>query len=204
LLANIYLNHLDRRLEEEGLPFVRYADDFLVFCKSKEGAEKAQQLVRDILQQELHLELSREKTVIRCLGYVPDENGRLPSEYGPIKFLGFLIRKRWVSPTSKSTKRFKDNIRAHTKRHINYDNRVLVGKLNAIIRGWGYYFRAGTVKTLFHDLDPWIRMRVRLVLGRRKKHLRHNRRWRYGLQHAYTNEVLRKMGLITLTSLLED
>ena len=49
LLANIYLNHLDRRLEELGVPFVRYADDFVVFCESKSDAEETLQLTRDIL-----------------------------------------------------------------------------------------------------------------------------------------------------------
>ena len=203
LLANIYLNHLDRRLEEVGLPFVRYADDFVVFCENKSNAEESLQLIRDILQQELQLELSNDKTVIRYLRYEPDEEGELPPEYGPINFLGFLVRKRWLSPTPKSIKRFKDKIRAHTRRHINYNTNTLLNNLNAIIRGWGNYFRVGIVKTLYHELDQWIRLRVRLVLGRRKKHIRNNRRWRPKLNCIYTDNMLKEMGLITLTNLLD-
>lgn len=202
LLANIYLNHLDRRLEEVGLPFVRYADDFVVFCGSKSEAEEVLQMIRVILQQELKLELSKDKTKIRYLEYELDEKGHLPPEYGPIKFLGFQVRKRWLSPTLKSIKRFKNNIRAHTMRHINYDTKVLLSKLNTIIRGWGNYCRIGTVKTLYHDLDQWTRMRIRLVLGRRKKHIRNNQRWRSKLNCTYTDDILKEMGLHTLTSLL--
>ena len=204
LLANIYLNHLDRRLEEAGLPFVRYADDFVVFCGSKSEAEEALQLIRGTLHQELKLELSKDKTEIRYLEYELDENGKLPPEYGPIRFLGFQVRKRWLSPTPKSIKRFKNNIRAHTKRHVNYDTKVLLSKLNAIIRGWGNYFRIGTVKTLYHDLDQWTRMRVRLILGRRKKHIKNNRRWRSKLNCTYTDDILKEMGLITLECLLRE
>ena len=202
LLANIYLNHLDRRLEEVGLPFVRYADDFVVFCESKSDAEETLGLIRDILQQELKLELSLDKTAIRYLKYEPNEEGQLPLEYGPIKFLGFQVRKRWLSPTPKSVKRLKDKIRAHTKRHINYNTETLLSNINAIIRGWGNYFRVGTVKTLYHDLDHWIRMRVRLVLGRRKRHIRNSRRWRNKLNCTYTDDILKEMGLITLINLL--
>jgi RNA-directed DNA polymerase len=202
LLANIYLNHLDRRLEEAGLPFVRYADDFVVFCGTKSEAEEALQLIRVTLHQELKLELSKDKTVIRYLEYELDEKGKLPPEYGPIRFLGFQVRKRWLSPTPKSIKRLKNKIRAHTKRHINYDTKVLLSKLNRIIRGWGNYFRIGTVKTLYHDLDQWTRMRIRLVLGRRKKHIKNNQRWRSKLNSTYTDDILKEMGLITLESLL--
>ena len=140
----------------------------------------------------------------RYLKYEPDEEGELPPEYGPINFLGFQVRKRWLSPTPKSVKRFKDKIRAHTKRHINYNTETLFNNINAIIRGWGNYFRIGAVKTLYHDLDHWIRMRVRLMLGRRKKHIRNNRRWRNKLNCTYTDDTLKKMGLITLESLLRE
>ena len=204
LLANVYLNHLDRRLEEAGLPFVRYADDFVVFCGSKSEAEEALQVIRVTLQQELKLELSKDKTEIRYLEYELDEKGKLPPEYGPIKFLGFQVRKRWLSPTPKSIKRFKNKIRAHTKRHINYDTKVFLSKLNAIIRGWGNYFQIGTVKTLYHDLDQWTRMRIRLVLGRRKKHIKNNQRWRSKLNSTYTDDILKEMGLITMESLLKE
>ena len=156
------------------------------------------------LHQELKLELSKDKTEIRYLEYELDEKGKLPPEYGPIIFLGFQVRKRWLSPTLKSIKRFKNNIRAHTKRHVNYDTKVLLSKLNAIIRGWGNYFRIGTVKTLYQDLDQWTRMRIRLVLGRRKKNIKNNQRWRSKLNSNYTNDILKEMGLITLECLLRE
>jgi RNA-directed DNA polymerase len=202
LLANIYLNHLDRRLEEMGYHFVRYADDIVIFCRNKAEAIDALEFARNVLQQDLRLQLNEQKTKIKCLKYEPDEQGNLPPEYGSIDFLGFRISKLWMSPTPDSINRFKDSIRSRTVKHIKYKTKDMCGTLNAIIRGWGNYFRVGSVKTLFTKLDKWIRMRVRLVLGRRKSKVRNNYRWRYVLNHVFTEKVLEEMGLTTLTSLL--
>lgn len=202
LLANIYLNHLDRRLKEYGLPFVRYADDFLVFCTTRYEAESTLELISSILSNDLKLELSADKTKLVYLKYEPDSTGTIPREYGPFTFLGFVVRRRWISPTAAALNRFKDKIRSLTKRHVRYDTEQWMRGLNAVIQGWGRYFRVGTVKTLFADLDKWIRMRVRLVLGRRRIHLRHNPRWQKELQLIYPNSVLGEMGLTTLVNLL--
>ena len=202
-LANVYLNHLDRRLEEAGIVFVRYADDFLVFCRSMEDAEVYLSFVRTILHDELRLELSLEKTKLCCIKRDWDDVGIPPSYYRPFEFLGFRIHKWWMIPTEKAIKRFRDKIRALTIRHFRYETESWIQKLNAVVRGWGNYFRIGTVKMLFRRLSRWIRNRIRLILGRRRKwKVRYNRRWLNTLYRVYTNSDLRKLGLITLEGFL--
>jgi group II intron reverse transcriptase/maturase len=202
LLANIYLNHLDRRLKEMGYSFVRYADDHLIFCSSREEAQSALAFVNEVLSEELSLELSPEKTKLCCIKRGDDPTVPL-KECRPFEFLGFRIHKWWMTPTERSVKRFKDKIRRLTIRHHKYQNDSWIPALNAVIRGWGNYFRIGTVKMLFKRLSRWIRIRIRLILGRRRRwKIRYNRRWLTTLYRVYPNSFLKKMGLITLDSLL--
>lgn len=202
LLANIYLNHLDRRLEELGYSFVRYADDFLIFCSSREEAQSALTFVHQVVTTDLGLELSPEKTKLCCI--TRDADPTIPSEeLRPFEFLGFRIHKWWMIPTGRSLKRFKDKIRRLTIRHYNYQTDIWVASLNAVIRGWCNYFRIGTVKTLFDKLSRWIRNRLRMVLlRRRRRKVRQNRKTLLPSYYTYTNSFFVKMGLITPNDLL--
>ncbi len=106
LLANIVLNHLDWTLEKHDLKFVRYADDLIVLCKSKAKAEKAFQIVKECIENDLCLELSEEKTRIATFGQ-------------GLNFLGYFISARTIRMGRKAEDNFKDKIRKITRRSHN-------------------------------------------------------------------------------------
>ena len=155
VLANIVLNYLDWQLEANGFKFVRYADDFVVLCKTSPQTEKAYDLVKNILQQDLQLELSEQKTkmVRLCDGF---------------QFLGFFISSKTVRMRPKSMEKFKTKIRTVTKRSHNLDAEVIM-KLNRVIRGTVNYFGPPFATTIaqFNRLDAWIRKRIRCMKYKR-------------------------------------
>lgn len=155
LLANIVLNKLDWALHEAGFEFVRYADDFVVCCRTHQQAQEAMTLVAQCLS-EIGLELSQGKT-------------RISSFQRGYEFLGFFISKHSIRIRKKSLKKFKDKIRALTSRHLNLDQRLIL-KLNQVIRGTARYFATdfSTVRWQFQKLDSWIRMRLRCMKKKRK------------------------------------
>ena len=155
LLANIVLNKLDWTLEKTGYRFVRYADDFVVVCKTRKQAEAALTLVKEVMQQ-LGLSLSPEKTKI--------------ASYGKgYEFLGFRLSALSRTMRPKSVEKFKAKIRQLTRRSYNLDARAIV-KLNQVIRGTANYFatKFSTCVKLYEKLDKWIRMRVRCMKFKRK------------------------------------
>jgi len=155
LLANIVLNYLDWQLHAAGLKFVRYADDFVVLCQTMSQAEKALALVTRILEQDLHLQLSPEKTSI-----VRVADG--------FEFLGFYISSQTVRMRRKSEEKFKTKIRVLTTRSFNLDAAV-IENLNRVIRGTVNYFHPwfATNLTQFKNLDKWIRKRLRCMKFKR-------------------------------------
>ena len=170
LLANIVLNYLDWQLDANGFKFVRYADDFVVLCKSIHQAEKAYELVQRIVQQDLDLELSPEKTKMV----------RLSEGF---EFLGFYISSRSTRMRDKSVEKFKAKIRSLTKRSHNLDAKVIV-KLNRVIRGTVNYFSPSfaTVITQFRKMDAWIRKRIRSM---KYKRISRNDNWRMKKRYIY-------------------
>ena len=155
LLANIVLNKLDWTLEKTGYRFVRYADDFVVVCKTRKQAEAALTLAKEVMQQ-LGLSLSPEKTKI--------------ASYGKgYEFLGFRLSALSRTMRPKSVEKFKAKIRQLTRRSYNLDARAIV-KLNQVIRGTANYFatKFSTCVKLYEKLDKWIRMRVRCMKFKRK------------------------------------
>ena len=160
LLANIYLNEMDKEITETGsIRVVRYADDFVILCKTKEDAERMMQQVKEILTW-LKLRLNETKT--RTV------NAKKESFH----FLGFKLKMRsgklWITPQEKAIKKFKDAVRMRTRRGLAMKPKDITGGLNAIIRGWGNYFRIGNIKYLFRQLDKWIRTRVRTFIEQKK------------------------------------
>jgi len=155
LIGNIVLNHLDWSLEAQGYKFVRYADDFLVFCKSKRQAEKALEFVTGIIEEDLGLNLSPEKTRIVTFGEGFD-------------FLGFYVSAFTIRMGGKAEERFKDKIKAITRRSHNLDSQVVVD-LNRVIRGKVRYFSAAFTTGLgrFNELDQFIRRRIRCMRYKR-------------------------------------
>ncbi|MHB1036932.1 MAG: group II intron reverse transcriptase/maturase [Pirellulales bacterium] len=178
LLANIVLDRLDWRLHAAGYRFVRYADDFVVLCQTNSQAQEALDLVRHVLEKELGLTLSPEKTRITTYGKGYD-------------FLGFRLSSISRRMRDKSVLKFKSKIRELTPRHHNLDGTVIV-KLNRVIRGTANYFATAfsTCRWAFQKLDSWLRMRLRCMKLNRKNY-NDNAKLRGGY-------FRRKLGLLTL------
>ncbi len=156
LLANIALNVLDWHLHEHGCRFVRYADDFVVLCRSEDQAKEVLALIEPLLRDRLGLTLSPEKTVIRRF-----RDG--------FSFLGFEISSWSVKMRAKSVENFKTKVRKLTRRSHNLDAEV-IEKLNRVIRGTANYFATpwSHCGDLYRRLDRWIRMRLRCMKFNRK------------------------------------
>jgi RNA-directed DNA polymerase len=154
LLANIYLHPLDEHLAVCGYRMVRYADDFVVLCKSREEADAALAEIRAWVADN-GLRLHPNKT------HVGDCR-----QYGEgFEFLGYRFEagRRWVR--KKSLDRFKDSIRAKTRRTRGQSLAVIVADLNRLLGGWFAYFKHAHPYT-FKPLDQFIRRRLRAVLHR--------------------------------------
>jgi len=158
LLANIVLNRLDWELDRCGYRFARYADDFVVVCRDKPTAQEALHVVRRVLETELGLQLSPEKTQIVTYGKGYD-------------FLGFRLSSRSKRMRDRSVQKFRDKIRELTVRHHNFDQTV-IEKLNRVIRGTALYFTPwfNTCRWIFQKLDSWTRMRLRCMKRKRKNY----------------------------------
>ena len=178
LLANIVLDHLDWRLHEAGYHFVRYADDFVVVCRTQQQAQEALTLVKHVLEGELGLSLSAEKTKVTTFGKGYD-------------FLGFTLSSHSRRMREKSVMKFKAKIRSLTERKRNLDAEV-IKRLNQVVRGTANYFGAkfSTNYSLFRELDKWIRMRLRCMKKKRKSY-RDN--WKLRLDY-----FRHKLGLVEL------
>ena len=175
LLANISLDHLDWFLDQQGLNFVRYADDFVILCKTETEAKKALELIQNFLDG-MKLETSPEKTKISHFSKGFD-------------FLGFSIKSRSVQMRIKSREKFKNSIREITTRSHNLDKKV-IEKLNRVIRGTVNYFgpKFSTMNTSFYVLDRWIRKRIRCM---KHKRIWLTDNWRCSIKH------IEKMGLLS-------
>ncbi len=150
LLANIALNSLDWRLHDAGFRCVRYADDFVVLCRSEAEVMAAHDLVQQHLTQ-LGLSLSAEKT----------KQTRFRDGFA---FLGFVLSSWAVTMRPKAVEKFKTKLRELTPRHHNLDHEV-VRKVNAVVRGTANYFATAfsSVRALFRTLNRWMRMRLRCM-----------------------------------------
>lgn len=153
LLANIYLDPLDHHMAEAGSEMVRYADDFVILCRTRSEAEEALRLVQEWTQQ-MGLTLHPEKTHI---AHAIEEG---------FEFLGYHFHdgERW--PRKKSLTKFKDTVRSKTKRTNGHSMKYVIMDLNRTLRGWFEYYKHSKWYT-FDRLDPWIRGRLRAILRRR-------------------------------------
>lgn len=179
LLANIYLHRLDVEVRAAGFRLIRYADDFVILADRRWKAQAADRFVRSILA-DIGLEVAEAKS-----GVVAVRDG--------FEFLGFSFKGRFLRPRSRALTRFKDEVRARTRRLAPVSLPVMIADLNPVIRGWGNYFVIGDVTSLFEDLDKWIRMRLRSKVIRRHATALSNAKM--------PNRVLRSMGLVSLDGL---
>lgn len=180
LLANIYLHAFDRIMVWRGYQVVRYADDFVVLCKTPKKAERALEVVQQLLTEDLKLTIHPEKT-------------RLTSFRAGFEFLGFHLHYRFKKPRKKAVEGFKDKVRKLTRRHQGKNLAEVIKALNPVIRGWGTYFRRTNWKVVAEDTDAWIRMRLRSFI-------RQQVTVRSKFNAHYTVSFFQKKGLVSLTS----
>ena len=154
LLSNIYLDPLDHRMAQLGYEMVRYADDFVILCRS---AQEAQAALAEVTQwvAAAGLQLNPDKTRIVDAG-----------QPGGFDFLGyhFELGRRW--PSAKSRQALKDKVRHLTKRSNGHSLQRTIAALVPILRGWFEYFKHG-YRLILDALDGWIRTRLRSILRRR-------------------------------------
>jgi RNA-directed DNA polymerase len=154
MLSNIYLDPLDHLVAGHGYEMVRYADDFVVLCRSAEDAQQVLAVVQDWVAQ-AGLSLHPTKTRI------------VDAETEGFDFLGyhFQYSKRW--PRKKSLAKLRDTVRAASQRTNGRSLPCIIADLNLTLRGWFVYFQHST-RTTFRRLDQWIRMRLRSILRKRR------------------------------------
>ncbi len=178
LLSNILLDELDKELEQRGHRFVRYADDFQVYVKSKAAGDRVMASLERFLEKRLRLKVNREKSAVdrpwkrKFLGYRT--------------FLGYrptVDPKPKLQPAPESVKRLKRKLKVLFRRGRGRSIDRTIAELNPILRGWGHYYRLVDVDGVFADLDKWTRRRLRLLL------------WRQWKQPRTRVKELRKRGL---------
>jgi RNA-directed DNA polymerase len=183
LLANIYLDPLDHLMAEKGYAMVRYADDFVILCRSADEAARALDEVRTWVA-EAGLSLHPTKTRV-----VHAEQG--------FDFLGYHFRglKHW--PRKKSLEKLKDAIREKTRRTNGKALRRIIADVNRTLIGWFGYFKHSW-KTTFSPVDKWTRMRLRSILRRRQG--RRGRGGRGNDHYEWPNAFFAKQGLYSLVA----
>jgi RNA-directed DNA polymerase len=157
LLANIYLDPLDKLMATRGYRMVRYADDFVILCRTREAADAALDEVRAWVEAN-GLTLHPEKT------HVGD--CRVPGQ--GFEFLGYRFEAGRRSVRKKSLDKLKDTIRERTRRTRGDSLDVVIADLNRVLRGWFGYFKLAQSRT-FIDLDKLIRRRLRALLRKQEK-----------------------------------
>jgi len=200
LLSNILLTLFDREMRHRGYRLTRYADDWVVTCRTRAEAEKALVMARRILER-LGVQMNDSKTRIvhvrhgfEFLGYKIKRGSRpMRLDVAKIKS-GARPGALYAYPTEKSIRHFKDQIRQSTRRRVPLTTEGVIGELNPIIRGWGLYYHKAHVRRLFNRLNRWI---VRRIWSHRFK------RWRCaGWKNLPTGVLYGELGLVNLVSLI--
>jgi len=183
LLANLYLHPVDMAMRAAGHEMIRYADDFVILCRSREGAEEALALVQR-LTLERGLTLHPDKT--RVVDIASPGEG--------FDFLGYHFEGGTRRPRKKSLKKLKDAIRFKTGRSNGHSLAVIIGEVNRTLRGWFEYFKHSNKRT-FPPIDSWVRRRIRSILRKRAGHRGISR----GFDHQrWPNRFFREHGLFSL------
>ena len=200
LLANLLLTPFDKEMRARGYQLTRYADDWVVTCATRSAARKALAMARKVLKA-LGVTLNEEKTRIvhvrngfEFLGYVVRQ-GKRPMDLPQHRIKsGARPGTLYTQPGEKSRRRFKDKIRAVTRRRAPVSTAQLIQDINPLIRGWGMYYRRAHVRRLFNQLDRWIERRI---WSHRYK------RWRNAGWREYPTRRLRgELGLQSLVAMI--
>src|SRR5947207_4312574 len=166
LLSNILLTPFDREMRLRGYQLTRYADDWVVTCRSAAEARAAMDAARRILKQ-LGVELHPQKTRIVHVRYGFEFLGyKIKCGWRKLYLPGNKIRSQarqdalYAYPKEKSIRRFMDQVRERTKRTTPLRTEELIAGLNPLLRGWGEYYKRAHIRKLFQRLDGWIRRRI--------------------------------------------
>ena len=175
LCANILLNELDHELERRGHHFVRYADDMVIFCRSKASAKQTLEHIIPYIERKLFLKVNREKTMVAYAG--------------KIKFLGYGFYKEakgfQLCVHEKSKQKLKSKVRELTSRRYVNDYEDWKTKLRQYVVGWVNYFKLARMKAFLASVDEWMRRRIRMVFWKKWKRVR--TRWRNLLSLGISN-----------------
>jgi RNA-directed DNA polymerase len=183
LLSNVYLDPLDHLMAAKGFEMVRYADDFVIMCRSPEEAANALVVVQEWTAQ-AGLQLHPTKTKI------------VNAKEEAFEYLGYRFERGKRFPRAKSLTKLKDAIRAATKRTCGESLQTIIVQLNPRLRGWLEYFKH-SYRTTFPSLDGWIRMRLRSLLRKRQGKAGRGR----GSDHQrWPNKYFAEHGLYCLTT----
>jgi len=148
LIANVYLDAFDYHMKNRGHRIVRYADDILILCRSKKGAQNAYAVACNYLEKELRLEVNEQKSHI-----VHSRNG--------VNYLGVTIDSRHTRIQADKVRKFKDKIKRITRRNSPVNLNQVIKDLNPVLRGFANYFRIAHCRRQFQELASWIRRRLR-------------------------------------------
>lgn len=215
LLSNIMLNEMDKELTRIGHRFVRYADDCMIFCKSRKSAERTLENIVPYIEGKLFLKVNRTKTSVAHISKV---------KYLGYSFYRYKGKCRFrVHP--KSVENMKNKIRELTDRSNGWGNEYRALKLTQFIRGWVNYFGKADMKSLLRSNDEWLRHRIRAIYWKQWKKVKtkfkelkklgveeekawicanmRNGNWYcsgyFVLQTAFNNKKLRELGYPTFT-----
>lgn len=164
LLSNIILNELDKELTKRGLRFVRYADDFSIFVKSKRSAQRVKGSITKFIETKLHLRVNEDKsTICRPVNYFTLGYGFV-STYNKDEKGKYRLR---VSPNSFKT--MKQRVKQITRKTLalSFDQRI--AKLTAFTRGWVNYYKFANISTKLKELDAWVHNRLRYCIWKHWK-----------------------------------
>ena len=182
LLSNIYLDGLDWKMARNGIEMVRYADDFILLCRSQQAAQEAmEQVQRWVEENGLQLHPSKTRLVNASLA-------------GGFDFLGYHFERGMKWPRKKSMDKLKETIRQKTRRTEGRSMRTVCEDLSRTLRGWFGYFKHGKAN-VFANIDAYVRGRLRSILRKRNKKKGRGR----GSDHQrWPNAYFHTLGLYSL------
>jgi len=162
VLSNILLNELDKELERRGHKFVRYADDMVIFCRSRRSAERTMQNIIPFIEGKLFLKVNRDKSQV--------------AHVRGVKFLGYsfyvLKGEGRLRIHPKSVAKMKARIKELTSRSNGWGNDRRKEALSQYIKGWVQYFKLADMKMLLVSVDKWYRRRLRMVIWKQWKRIK--------------------------------
>ena len=215
LLSNIMLNELDKELTHRGHRFVRYADDCMIFCKSKKSSNRTLDNIVPYIEGKLFLKVNRDKTTV--------------THISKVKYLGYSFYrfkgKCRLRVHPKSIAKMKVRLKELTSRSNGWGNEYRAMKLTQFMRGWVNYFSLADMKQLLKGVDEWLRRRIRLVYWKQWKKIRTRykmlkhfgineyKAWEYAntrkgywrtsrspiLQRSLNNKTIANLGFMNLT-----